>query len=202
MKLNRKSYGFLVRSLQQTFDLGGNMNKLHFRPIFSAHKLAFVIAAIILAVATSAAAMFFTPGQGVITASVKARAGFVDPTDIKIKVNDGSQHVFHMPNAADTVVQEIAIAPGGHTGWHSHPGPVVVLIKSGTMSFYDADDPTCSVRSYTAGQAFVDSGQGHVHIARNESATENLELWAVYFDVPVGGAFRNDVTPAPGNCAF
>lgn len=178
------------------------MNKLHFRSILSVHKLALVIAAITFVVATSAAAMFLTPGQGIITAAVKARAGFADPTDIKIKVNDGSENVLHMPNAADTVVQEIVIAPGGHTGWHSHPGPVIVLIKSGTMSFYDGDDPTCSVRTYTSGQAFVDRGQGHVHIARNESATENLELWAVYFDVPVGGAFRNDITPAPGNCAF
>jgi len=76
---------------------------------------------------------------------------------------------------------------------------VVVLIKSGSMSLYSGDDPTCAARIYTAGQAFIDSGQGHVHIARNESSTQSLELWAVYFDVPPGGAFRIDA-PAPGNC--
>lgn len=141
-----------------------------------------------------------TPGSGVLSAPVVARAHFVAPTDVRFKVKDGQAEVINAPNAAETVVQLIVIGPNGHTGWHSHPGPVVVLIKSGTMSFYDGDDPTCTVKTYTAGQAFIDSGQGHDHIARNESS-ENLELWATYFDVPVGGAFRID-KPAPGNCSF
>lgn len=175
------------------------MNKLNFRSIVSANKLTiFILAA---AVTASAGAVLLTPGSGVLSAAVKVRASFADPTDIKIKLQNGSKEVIHVPDARETVVQEIVIGPGGHTGWHSHPGPVVVLIKAGTMSFYDGNDPTCTVRTYTAGQSFVDSGQGHVHIARNESTTSNLELWAVYFDVPPGGAFRIDA-PAPENCPF
>ena len=149
---------------------------------------------------TALGATVLTPGSGVQSA-VQARASFVDPTDIKFKVKSGFEDVIHVPDARENVVQQIIIAPGGHTGWHSHPGPVVVLIKSGAMSLYSADDPTCAGRIYTAGQAFIDSGQGHVHIARNESSTQNLELWAVYFDAPPGGAFRSDA-PAPGNCPF
>jgi quercetin dioxygenase-like cupin family protein len=142
-----------------------------------------------------------TPGSGVVSATVKARAAFADPTDIKLKVEGLGQEVIHAPDAQETVVQEIVIGPGGHTGWHSHPGPVVVLVKSGALTFYDGDDPGCTPRRYEAGQAFIDRGQGHVHIARNLSTTDNLELWATYFDVPPGGAFRLDV-PDPGNCAF
>ena len=41
--------------------------------------------------------------------------------------------------------------PGGHTGWHSHPGPVFVTIQAGTMTFYDADDLTCSPGIYATG---------------------------------------------------
>jgi quercetin dioxygenase-like cupin family protein len=147
-----------------------------------------------------ASAVLATAPSGIVTAPVVARAAFADPVDIKFKVQEGQrQEVLHVRNAKDTVVQQIVIAPGGATGWHSHPGPVVVLIKSGQMSFYDADDPTCTVRTYSAGQAFIDSGQGHVHIARNEGS-ENLELWATYFDVPPGQPFRLDA-PNPGNCA-
>ncbi len=176
------------------------MNKSHFRSALSAHKLAFFI--VITATVTSAAgAMLLTPGTGVLSAPVVARASFVLPTDVKFKVNDVSKQVIHAPNARETVMQQIILAPGGQTGWHTHPGPVVVLIKTGTMSFYDGDDATCTVRTYTAGQSFIDSGQGHVHIARNESTTENLELWATYFDVPPAGAFRIDAS-APGNCPF
>jgi quercetin dioxygenase-like cupin family protein len=142
-----------------------------------------------------------TPGSGVLSAAVVARAAFVDSVDIKFKVDGGAQEVIHAPDAQDTVMQQIVIAPGGHTGWHSHPGPVVVLVKTGALTFYSAHDPTCAARTYTAGQAFIDSGQGHVHIARNES-TENLELWATYFDVPPGGEFRINVPTSPGNCGF
>ena len=99
------------------------------------------------------------------------------------------------------VVQQIVIGPGGHTGWHSHPGPVVVVVKTGALTFYSSEDPTCTGRTFTAGQAFIDSGQGHIHIARNLSASENVELWATYFDVPPGGAFRVDAGD-PGTCGF
>jgi len=158
------------------------------------------LVAILAAVSSVAVAAVLTPSSGIVSASVFARASFADPTDIKFKIKGQSQEVIQVNNAHETVIQQIVIAPGGQTGWHSHPGPVVVLIKSGQMSFYDGDDPTCTVRTYSAGEAFVDSGQGHVHIARNEGS-ENLEIWATYFDVPPGGMFRIDA-PSPGNCSF
>jgi quercetin dioxygenase-like cupin family protein len=130
-----------------------------------------------------------------------ARGVFADSTDIKFKITGFGQQVIHALNAQETVVQQIVIGPDGHTGWHSHPGPVVVVIKAGALTFYSSEDPTCTGRTYTAGQAFIDSGQGHVHIARNLSASENVEVWATYFDVPPGGAFRIDVGD-PGTCGF
>src|SRR6476659_2085617 len=159
-----------------------------------------VLATIVAAASSVEVAVALTPSSGIISAPVLARASFADPTDLKFKVKGRSQEVINVNNAQQTVVQQIVIAPGGNTGWHSHPGPVVVLIKSGQMSFYDSEDPTCTVRTYSGGEAFIDSGQGHVHIARNEGSV-NLELWATYFDVPVGGQFRIDA-PSPGNCSF
>ncbi len=158
------------------------------------------LAAIVAAVSSVAVAVVLTPPSGIVSALVFARASFADPTDLKFKIKGQSQEVIQVNNAQETVIQQVIIAPGGSTGWHSHPGPVVVLIKSGQMSFYDSEDPTCTVRTYSAGEAFIDSGQGHVHIARNEGSV-NLELWATYFDVPAGGAFRIDA-PNPGNCSF
>ena len=165
---------------------------------FKKTSILVVIGALSLSVGNALA----TPPSGIVSATVFARStsGFADPTDLKFKIKGSSEQVVLVNNAQETVMQQIIIAPGGHTGWHSHPGPVVVVIKSGQMSFYDGDDPTCTVRTYSVGQAFVDSGQGHVHIARNEGAA-NLELWATYFDVPPGGAFRIDAA-SPGNCPF
>jgi quercetin dioxygenase-like cupin family protein len=133
-----------------------------------------------------------TPGSGIVSAPVVAR-GTVDADNFKLKLRDSS-------NPADAAIQQVTIAPGGYTGWHTHPGPAVVLVKSGAFTLYNADDPSCTGKTYSAGQSFVDPGYGNVHIGRNEGTT-NVELWVAYLDVPVGGAFRIDA-PAPGNCAF
>ncbi len=155
-------------------------------------------AATVAAFSAVAVAAVLTPPSGILSAPILARASFADPTDVRFTIGGHIQEVINVNNAKETVIQQIVIGPGGNTGWHSHPGPVVVLVKSGQMNFYDSDDPTCTARIYTAGQSFIDSGQGNVHIARNEHGV-NLELWATYFDVPPGGAFRIDALN-PGNC--
>jgi quercetin dioxygenase-like cupin family protein len=160
-------------------------------------QLTFLLFVAAVSTALLGAAFATTPSG--VSGIVLARASFADPVDIKFKVEGQGQEVIHVRNARETVVQQIVILPGGHTGWHSHPGPVVVLVKAGELTFYDSDDPTCTGRTYSAGQAFVDSGQGHVHIARNLSLSQNLELVATYFDVPPGGLFRIDAAD-PGNC--
>ncbi len=160
-----------------------------------------LVAAAAVSTATALArAALTTPNRGVLTNNVVAQAGFADPVDIKFKIGPGDQEVIHVPNAQETVMQQVVIAPGGYTGWHTHPGPVLVLVKAGALTLYSSEDPTCTGRTYTAGQAFVDRGQGHVHIGRNEGS-ENLEIWSAYFDVSPGAPFRIDA-PSPGNCAF
>jgi quercetin dioxygenase-like cupin family protein len=94
---------------------------------------------------------------GILSAPVLARASFVDPVDIKFKVGGEEAHIIHVRDAQETVMQQIVIGPGGHTGWHSHPGPAVALVKAGELTLYSSDDPTCTGRTYSAGQAFVDS---------------------------------------------
>jgi hypothetical protein len=139
-----------------------------------------------------------TPGASVV-GTIIARAGFPDVVDIKIKLRDEGE-VIHVARAADTVMQQIVIGPGGHTGWHSHPGPAIALVKNGELTLYSSDDPTCTGRRFGAGQGFVDSGQGHVHMARNLTS-QNTEVWVTYLDVPPGGSVRTDAAD-PGNCVF
>ena len=98
----------------------------------------------------------------------------------------------------DVVVQSITIQPGGHTGWHTHPGMAVAVVKSGTLTIYDGDDSTCSPHDHPAGKVYLDPGSGHVHIGRNEGSTPT-EVLVTYLDVPVGGGVRIDA-PNPGNC--
>jgi hypothetical protein len=158
-----------------------------------------LVAVVTLLAGAATAVIFATPASGILSGTVVARASFQDPVDIKIKVNDGRQEVFHVSNAGETVVQQIIFGPGGQGGWHTHPGPAVILVKSGVLTIFSGEGTGCTSRSYSAGQALVDSGQGHVHRPANLSATQNVEVWVTYFDVPPGGAFRIDAAN-PGNC--
>ncbi len=135
-----------------------------------------------------------TPGAGVSVATVLARATMEG--DLEVSGEPGRKGRTDRAARTDAVVQTITIDPGGHTGWHTHPAPVLVLVKAGSLSFYSSG--ACTPRVYTAGEAFIDSGRGHVHIARNEGSVP-LEFYAVYTGLAVGGAFRIDA-PDPGSC--
>lgn len=60
-------------------------------------------------------------------------------------------------------VTENDVAPGGMFGWHEHPGPSLVVVETGTLTFYDGDDPSCAPMTVTAGDAFIDPGN-HLHM--------------------------------------
>jgi quercetin dioxygenase-like cupin family protein len=154
------------------------------RPLMAKGALLVVTTAVAATALTGA--VLATPASGTLSSTILARAGFVERVDIKFKVTEGNQEVIQVPDARDTVIQQVVLAPGGQSGWHSHPGPVVVLVKSGEMTFYDGESAPCTTHTYVAGQAFIDRGQGHIHLARNLSTTSNAELWFTYFDVPPG----------------
>lgn len=129
-----------------------------------------------------------TPGSGV-SSTIVARGEATD----KVKTRGNQPY--------DVVVQHISIAPGGHTGWHTHPGVAVAVVTSGTLTIYDSDDRTCTGRDYGAGEVYLDPGYGHVHLGRNESETTPLEITVTYLDVPTGAGIREDAAD-PGNCSF
>lgn len=138
----------------------------------------------LLAIAGAALA---TPGVGAL-GIVHARGTNAD--ELNIHSAEGIKLKTRGP--VDFVTQQITIAPGGTTGWHSHPGPVLVTVKAGALTLVYADDPTCAGRKYTTGQSFVDRGDETVHTALN-LGTEPVELWATYLVPGVAGApFRLD----------
>ena len=101
----------------------------------------------------------------------------------------------------DLYVQSNVWQPGGSTGWHTHPGHSLITVTAGTVTAYEGDDPDCKPHVYTVGMGFVDHGGAHVHIIRNESATDVAQTVAVQL-IPAGQPRRIDVVPAPGNCPF
>ena len=131
-----------------------------------------------------AATALATPGSGFKERTVVARGTFAP--QFKIKLRDSSR-------AGDVVVQKFVLAPGGQSGWHLHPGPAVVTIKSGELTLDQAD---CSSSTYSAGQVAVEPTED-VHRVRNVGATD-LEFWVTFLDIPVGSPQRLEPESDPG----
>ena len=133
------------------------------------------------------------PGTaGGFTVEPFARGSFPDGIDVTFKVKlDAGTTVARVAEPSDALVARLTFQPGGSVGWHTHHGPVIVTIASGALSVVNASD--CIHRVYTAGQAFIDPGQGNVHVGYNETSGETV-VFATFLDVPAG---QPATIPAP-----
>ncbi len=145
-------------------------------------------------VAIAATALATSP---VGVTSTPIASGNVRDIDVRVKTGEWKVQI-DTKGPSTLAVSENKVAPGGDFGWHSHPGPSLVIVKSGTSTFYRGDDPDCTPEEHGVGTAYVDPG-GVVHIARNEGSTELVLL--VTRLIPEGAQARIDEAD-PGNCNF
>ena len=164
-----------------------------------------VRAALFAGLALVAAPLFIlpahaTPQSGVT--SVTLAQGVLDDIDVLAKTDidpgpakdfwkaairtKGVSHLFVVQNTA---------TPNGSFGWHSHPGPTLVFVVSGTATEYHGDDPTSTPLFHPAGSVFIDEGEDSGHLVRNDGIV-NLVVIAVRL-FPDGVAPRIDL-PNPG----
>jgi hypothetical protein len=103
---------------------------------------------------------------------------------------------FQTKGPTDVRVQKVVISAGGSSGWHHHPGSVIVAVRSGTVTFTHSD---CSSKTYGPGlpngAVFVEGGDA----PGRASSTTGAELYATFVapsaDPPV---FRIDDHDFPG----
>lgn len=98
-----------------------------------------------------------------------------------------------LEDASTVVVAEATWEPAGTVGWHTHPGTAIVNIVEGELDVTNERD--CVTHTYGAGEAFVDPGQGNVHIATNPSDTERTVAYATFLGVPDGEPATEWVQP-------
>ena len=159
------------------------------------NRFVLAMATALIALAAFANVTLGTPGSGLTATPIAA--GALGPVNLNIKTGDWKLDL-RTKGDSDVSVTENRLAPGGTFGWHSHPGPSIVVVKAGTLTFYTADDPTCTGHVFTAGQSFVDPGDT-IHIGRNQGTVDAVVVTIRI--IPAGAAARID-QPSPGNCAF
>ncbi len=125
------------------------------------------------------------------TTVARGNAGVID---VNSQANEYNVRI-EATSDTDIAVADVVVVPGGTSGWHSHPGPVLIVVKTGELTFYQADGHGgCSATVYQAGGAYIEAG-GDVGVLRNEGSIDGT--LTVTFFVPAGAAARID-QPAPG----
>ena len=116
---------------------------------------------------------------------------FVSNPHFKVKLWTGQD--------VDISTQIVTFQPGGYSGWHSHGGPVIIAVKTGTLTEYDGNDPTCSPNALPQGSGKIEvEDPSHVHMVRNE--TDTVAELVVTYIMPVGLNPPRRDRPNPGHC--
>jgi hypothetical protein len=113
--------------------------------------------------------------------------------------NDGT---ITFQTGRETVIYTATVAPGATSGWHRHPGAVVVLVKSGTLTTFGLDRPPCQGEDIPAGGAYFENDAANArwpHFVRNRGDVPT-EIVVTAFNVPAGASSRTDAA-APEECA-
>jgi hypothetical protein len=102
----------------------------------------------------------------------------------------------HASRPMDVFVRQHDYKPGGFTGWHTHPGPIFLQVKTGELVVYDYANP-CEGIKLTPGKGYVDTGRGHMVV--NESAAPATDV-SVIMAPAEGGSFRGELEPPDVDC--
>jgi hypothetical protein len=102
------------------------------------------------------------------------------------------------PEGAELFIQHVRLGAHEPTAWHTHPGPVLVAVVKGTLTYEDAHANHCRRATFEAGEGFLDPGFGHVH--RAVAGPSGAEFYPVYI-LPKGADTHVIAAPAIEACA-
>lgn len=157
-----------------------------------------VFVGIFLAFLTAAEPASATPTSGLIYQN------YVEAIDLDVKnharidfpgpVDDEDQWSVRSDTRSPStfVFQDLTFLPGAHTGWHSHPGQLLVTVAEGSIEWYDVQ---CTKHLYKTGDFFTENDQSHY--VRNVQAVNARVM--ITFVIARGHARRTDLSaPACG----
>jgi len=150
------------------------------------HALVAALAVVAFAVSGVAYAITLEPGSSQLL-DASSRAALAERLNIH---HDGVDLQTANPNDAfDVVFQKIKYPAHSSSPWHSHPGFVLVLVQSGTVTHLDE----CEATTYSAGQAFHEAGG----VGTIENTTDDDAILYAAFVVPKGAPLKDTNVTAP-----
>src|SRR5262249_61392382 len=98
---------------------------------------------------------------GVVGAAVSGGIALATQPSMLVNVllargTDASPGTLPIQMGTDVVMAQITVDPHGSSGWHSHPGGAIIVVKQGTPPVYRAIGNQGQSTTYGAGDAFTE----------------------------------------------
>ena len=132
-----------------------------------------------------------TEPSGIESNVLLAQGRTIRPLKDRVRVSDWTLSL-EDSGGSEFHFQDLVIKPSGSSGWHSHPGLLLITVKEGSVDWYDKD---CGKHSYVTGQSFTEGAEAHDVV---NSGAANARLLIAY--VVKGGEPRRRENPQP-TCA-
>ena len=145
--------------------------------------VAFALVAVLGTVVTAIALASPGTSTSTILAPRSTLAESIQANDNRIK--------FQTKDPTDLVTQQVTFEPGATSGWHHHPGVILVLVKTGAVTVHDEN---CNTTTYSANQAFIEGGTEPMMVSNEGSVTAVDVATQV---APAGSPFRIEDDPPP-----
>jgi quercetin dioxygenase-like cupin family protein len=152
-------------------------------------RLILLVSAIALVTGIGVGVALATAPSGVRTVDYSATGTIPDAVHFNA---DGIK--LQTKDTANVVTQTITYEPGSSSGWHSHVGIVVVIVKDGAVTRYEAN---CVGEIFQQGDVFIETGDMGPIALRNETSAPAHLAATFLTNPPVPANLRID-QPNPG----
>jgi quercetin dioxygenase-like cupin family protein len=143
------------------------------------------VAATICAAATLTYAMLPLPPEPPVTVPIGTLVG---QTSVNVLSVAAFTRAINQAHGTNSVLQHLSFAPQQSTGWHTHPGPNIVLVVAGSFTLTDEH---CNVTTYGPGEGFATGLDVHQAVAGLDGA----DFYTFYFLPADADVLRTDADP-------
>ena len=149
--------------------------------VFRSKRMWIAVTLGVAAIAVTPALALASPGSGVAADPPLVTANFQDTVHV-----NSDRVKFQTKDATDVRIQRQVFAAGSYSGWHHHPGVLMVAVLEGAVTLTDS---ACNSVTYGPGEAagavFVEGGDEPIQASSVNGATVY-----VTYGVPDGSPFR------------
>src|SRR5438445_2714090 len=136
------------------------------RVVLARRKRLILLVTMVVAGVTAIAAYAALPSRTVPPSGVPLGT-LAGQTPVNVLSVDAFTRAINQAHGTNAVLQHLKFASGQSTLWHTHPGPNIVLVVSGSLTLTDNH---CDVTTYTDGQGFATGLDEHLAVAGAQGA--------------------------------